>query len=91
MFGKFTLFKGLVEKVWQMTRSARGLLIILMALAWRIADGQFTKLSTHQSFPLYNTHTHARTQAHTHTRTHTHYTYNYSLSFTRLSCGTSNN
>ena len=32
MFGKFALFKRLVEKVWRMNRSAKGLLIITTTL-----------------------------------------------------------
>ena len=41
MFGEFTLFKRLLEKNWQMNRSARGLFIettTLNSLVWRIAD-----------------------------------------------------
>ena len=32
MFGEFTLFKCLVKKVWQMNRSAKGLLIVTATL-----------------------------------------------------------
>ena len=32
MLGKFTLFKCLVEKVWRMNRSAKGLLIVTKLL-----------------------------------------------------------
>ena len=58
MFGKFTLFKRLVKKVWQINRSAKGILILTTNL-----DGfslvkckqfaKFIKLSTCQTFPLY--------------------------------------
>ena len=58
MFGKFTLFKHLAEKVWQMNRSAKGLLMVTISL-----DGfslvkysqfaNFAKLSTCQTFLLY--------------------------------------
>ena len=34
MFGKFTLFNCLAEKVWQMNRSAKGLLIVTTNLVW---------------------------------------------------------
>ena len=32
MFGEFTLFKHLAEKVWQMNRSVKGLLIVTTTL-----------------------------------------------------------
>ena len=38
MFGEFTLFKRIAEKVWQMNRSASGLVIVTTNLVWRIAD-----------------------------------------------------
>ena len=34
----FALFKRLVENVWRMNRSAKGLLIITATLVWRIAE-----------------------------------------------------
>ena len=37
-FGEFTLFRRLAEKVWQMNRSAKELLIVTNNLVWRIAD-----------------------------------------------------
>ena len=50
MFGEFTLFKCLGEKVWQMNRSAKGLLIVTttldgFSLANRRRFAKFTKLS----------------------------------------------
>ena len=59
MFGEFTLFKHLAGKVWQMNRSAKGLLIVTTTLDGfgLVNRGQFTKfakLSTHQTFPLYD-------------------------------------
>ena len=60
MFDEFILFKYLAEKVWQMNRSAKRLLIVTttldgFSLANRRQFTKFTKLSTHQTFPLYGT------------------------------------
>ena len=57
MFDEFTLFKHLAEKVWRMNRSAKGLLIISsnlddFSLANRRRFIKFSKLYTHQNFPL---------------------------------------
>ena len=54
-FGKFTLFKCLAEKVWQMNRSAKGLLIVTTNLDdFSLMNcRQFAKLSTFPPFLLY--------------------------------------
>ena len=41
MFGEFTLFKRLAGKIWQMNRSAKGLLIVTTnfdGFSWQIRD-----------------------------------------------------
>ena len=55
MFGKFIPFKRLAKKVWQMNRSAKGLLMVTTNLdGFSLANcRRFTKLSTRQTFPLY--------------------------------------
>ena len=58
MFGKLILFKCLAKKVWQMNRSAKGLLIVTTNLdGFSLANirqfAKFAKLSTRQTFPLY--------------------------------------
>ena len=57
MFGKFTLFKCLEEKVRRMNRSAEGLLIVTtnldgFSLVNRRRFAKFVKLSTHQTILL---------------------------------------
>ena len=58
MFGEFTVLKHLAEKVWQMNRSPKGLLIVTtnfdgFSLANRRRIAKLVKLSTHQTFLLY--------------------------------------
>ena len=53
IFDKFILFKCLAEKVWQMNRLAKGLLIVITNLdGFSLANRRrfATKLSTHQTF-----------------------------------------
>ena len=59
MFGKFTLFKCFEKKVWQMNRSAKGLLIVTtilddFSLVNHRPFTKFVKLSTCQTFLLYS-------------------------------------
>ena len=58
-FGEFILFKYLTEKVWQINRSVKRLLIVSTNLdGFSLANHErftkFTKLSPCQIFPLYN-------------------------------------
>ena len=52
MFGEFTLFKHLVEKVWRMNRSAKWLLIVTTTLdGFSLANcRQFAKFTKFSSF-----------------------------------------
>ena len=61
-FSKFALFEHLAKKVWQINRSAKRLLILstnlndfnLISLANHRQFVKFTKLSLHQTLPLYS-------------------------------------